>query len=335
MNCNLKISVIIPVYNTADYLCRCLNSILNNDYNNFEIICINDGSTDNSLEILQEYKNKEDRILLIDVPNGGISRARNLGLDYATGDYVCFIDSDDWIHSRFFSRMINVVAEGDFDIVFCEYIRVDDLVEEETIVTEKERGVCLSSKNALDIHTFKSFVWGRLYRRQLFEKTCFIEDVKISEDKLFNVLLVSRNPQLHILYLNERLYYYFNRRNSAINTSHSMDFKALSYIYLDYAENSTDILFKDIFLTEAFKNTFSARYGLMVEKDVSVKHEMDLLVKRCLSLEKLQRPFPLKKAILLRLFAYFPFLYRWFRILNDPTMLVWEKAKKEELKRQK
>lgn len=247
MNCNLKISVIIPVYNTADYLCRCLNSILNNDYKNFEIICINDGSTDNSLEILQEYKNKEDRMLLIDVPNGGISRARNLGLDYATGDYVCFIDSDDWIHSRFFSRMINVVAEGDFDIVFCEYIRVDDLVEEETIVTEKERGVCLSSKNALDIHTFKSFVWGRLYRRQLFEKTCFIEDVKISEDKLFNVLLVSRNPQLHILYLNERLYYYFNRRNSAINTSHSMDFKALSYIYLDYAENSTDILFKDIF----------------------------------------------------------------------------------------
>lgn len=100
------VSVIIPIYNTARYLPRCLDSILNNDYKNLEIICINDGSTDNCLEILKEYENKDDRILLIDVPNGGVSKARNLGLDYATGDYICFIDSDDWIHRQFFSALL-------------------------------------------------------------------------------------------------------------------------------------------------------------------------------------------------------------------------------------
>lgn len=100
------VSVIIPIYNTARYLPRCLESIRNSDYKNLEIICINDGSTDNCLEILQEYKNKDNRILVIDVPNGGVSKARNIGLDYATGDYICFIDSDDWIHRQFFSALL-------------------------------------------------------------------------------------------------------------------------------------------------------------------------------------------------------------------------------------
>lgn len=100
------VSVIIPIYNTARYLPRCLESIRNSDYKNLEIICINDGSTDNCLEILQEYKNKDNRVLVIDVPNGGVSKARNIGLDYATGDYICFIDSDDWIHRQFFSALL-------------------------------------------------------------------------------------------------------------------------------------------------------------------------------------------------------------------------------------
>ena len=100
------ISVIIPIHNTSRFLPRCMESIINSDCKNLEIICINDGSTDNCLEILQEYKNKDNRILLIDVPNGGVTKARNIGLDYTTGDYICFIDSDDWIHRQFFSALL-------------------------------------------------------------------------------------------------------------------------------------------------------------------------------------------------------------------------------------
>lgn len=100
------ISVIIPIHNTSRYLPRCMESIINSDCKNLDIICFNDGNTDNCLEILQKYKNKDNRILLIDVPNGGVTKARNIGLDYTTGDYICFIDSDDWIHRLFFSALL-------------------------------------------------------------------------------------------------------------------------------------------------------------------------------------------------------------------------------------
>ena len=97
-----KISVIIPVYNTEQYLKRCLDSIKENTYQYLEIICINDGSTDNSLEILEQYQKDDSRFIIIDQKNSGVSKARNNGLEKATGDYIAFIDSDDWINPKYF-----------------------------------------------------------------------------------------------------------------------------------------------------------------------------------------------------------------------------------------
>lgn len=96
------ISVIVPVFNTAGLLERCLNSIINNGYNQLEIICVNDGSTDNSLSILHEYSKNDNRIKIIDLDNGGVSMERNRALSVATGDFFVFIDSDDWIHKEYF-----------------------------------------------------------------------------------------------------------------------------------------------------------------------------------------------------------------------------------------
>ena len=89
------ISVIIPVYNTADYLPRCLDSVINSDYRNLEIICVNDGSTDNSLDILNEYAEKDSRIRVITITNGGVSNARNVGIESSSGEFIAFVDSDD------------------------------------------------------------------------------------------------------------------------------------------------------------------------------------------------------------------------------------------------
>ena len=105
------ISVIIPVYNTAPYLPRCLDSVINNDYKNLEIICVNDGSTDSSPEILRGYEKNDSRIKVFDVKNGGVSRARNIGLDSASGEYIAFIDSDDWIHRQYFDILIDFAQE--------------------------------------------------------------------------------------------------------------------------------------------------------------------------------------------------------------------------------
>ena len=106
MNGEPKISVIIPIYNTAAYLPRCLDSILQNTYRSLEIICVNDGSTDDSAVILERYAAADSRIIAVNQENAGVSAARNTGLDMATGDFIAFVDSDDWVHPQYFEILI-------------------------------------------------------------------------------------------------------------------------------------------------------------------------------------------------------------------------------------
>ena len=101
-----KISVIVPVYNVEKYLARCLDSIINQTLADIEIICINDGSTDNSLEILNDYAKKDSRIKIIDQTNAGLSCARNAGMQIAQGEYIGFVDSDDWIDLDFYEKLV-------------------------------------------------------------------------------------------------------------------------------------------------------------------------------------------------------------------------------------
>ncbi len=114
------ISVIIPVYNTEEYLPRCLDSILNNTYKNLQVICVNDGSVDNSLRILNEYASKDSRVLVIDKENEGVSVARNVGLEYAQGEYISFIDSDDWIHNNYFELLYKESIKNSVDVICCD-----------------------------------------------------------------------------------------------------------------------------------------------------------------------------------------------------------------------
>lgn len=118
---NKKISVIVPVYNTAQFLPRCLNSILDQTYNNLEIICVNDGSTDNSAGILKEYEKKDSRIKILAQKNQGLSGARNTGLKKATGDYITFVDSDDEIESKMIESLLDAIKSTNSDIAVCSF----------------------------------------------------------------------------------------------------------------------------------------------------------------------------------------------------------------------
>ena len=121
------ISIIVPVYNVDNYLRDCLNSILGQTYTNIEIICINDGSTDNSLEILNEYKDKDSRITVISQLNGGLSAARNAGLEVAKGEWVTFVDSDDCIHNKFIERTVFVAKNTGSSLVIARYKSFSDI----------------------------------------------------------------------------------------------------------------------------------------------------------------------------------------------------------------
>ena len=112
-----KISIVIPVYNTEVFLNKCIDSVLNQSYKNIEVMCVNDGSTDKSLEILQNYK--DERLKVISIENHGVSYARNLTLDKITGEYVAFVDSDDYVEEDFCKDLLNILTENNADLSYC------------------------------------------------------------------------------------------------------------------------------------------------------------------------------------------------------------------------
>lgn len=123
----IKISVVMPVYNKELYLEKTLQSILNQTYKNFEIIIVNDGSTDNTKQICDEYAKKDSRISVYNIENGGVSNARNIGLKYVTGEYIQFIDGDDCINQGIFEKYISILESKNYDILFSSYNKVDYL----------------------------------------------------------------------------------------------------------------------------------------------------------------------------------------------------------------
>ena len=120
------ISVIIPIFNMEQYLPRCLDSVLNNTYRDLEILCIDDGSKDGSLKILREYEQQDNRIAVISKANGGVSSARNAGLDHMTGEYVTFIDPHDFVHPRYVELLLNAALESSAGIACCSFRLVED-----------------------------------------------------------------------------------------------------------------------------------------------------------------------------------------------------------------
>ena len=117
---NDTVSIIVPIYNKEKYLEKCLDSILGQTYRDLEIILVDDGSTDNSLAICQRYAEKDPRIKIYHKPNGGVSSARNLGLEKSTGKYISFVDPDDFIHSEFIERLEMMLVQSDAEIAYCK-----------------------------------------------------------------------------------------------------------------------------------------------------------------------------------------------------------------------
>ena len=221
---NEKITVIVPVYNVEHYLDKCLDSLINQTYKNLEIIVINDGSTDNSGIICQEYARKDNRIVYIEKENGGLSDARNVGLDKMTGSYVTFIDSDDWVELDYVEVLYNKLLEYCADIAvgnYCKFNESDSnfyfhisgnyfekLYDNVSIVD------CLNDSNKL-FNSALIVAWGKIYRKEIVSNFRFPVG-RVAEDTIFNLraLLASKN----IVYINKASYIYRVRSGSISNT---------------------------------------------------------------------------------------------------------------------
>lgn len=184
-----KISIIIPVYNAEDKLHRCLDSVLKQSYKDIEVIIINDGSTDGSLSICESYKSKDNRVIIIDKKNAGVSAARNSGLRIATGKYIQFVDSDDFVNENMSERLVEKIKENDSDVVICGYHRIEknrvtDKFSKETTISE----ICDFKDKFSEIFKGALFnvPWNKLYKREKI-KEYFKENLCIGEDLLFNL----------------------------------------------------------------------------------------------------------------------------------------------------
>lgn len=164
----MKFSMIVPVYNVEAYLDDCLTSLQSQEYTDFEVICVNDGSTDGSREILSEWESRFPQLKVIDRENGGLSAARNTGLETASGDYVVFVDSDDWVESTMLSRL---AEEAHGEDMICFACRKSDSGATDTLIPEQNGGWNYYNRHALE-HREVPFVcvWQRCYRREFLLK---------------------------------------------------------------------------------------------------------------------------------------------------------------------
>ena len=200
------VSVVVPIYNVAEYLNECIDSILAQDYKKTEIILVDDGSTDHSGKICDEYASKNRNIRVIHQKNGGLSAARNKGLSVAKGTYICFIDSDDYILPGYLSEMLNVMKKNKSDICVCGY---SEIVPPEKTITGQDATIqFLVQQENLDI-----LAWNKIYRLDLFKDfDVTYPEGKKNEDNLTTYKLYSHADK--VSYISKSLYYYRERENS-------------------------------------------------------------------------------------------------------------------------
>lgn len=220
---NPEISIIVPVYNIASFIGDCIESILNQSFHNFELILIDDGSTDGSLNICCEYKERDSRIVIFDGGHQGVGKARNLGMDRASGSYICFIDGDDLVHPEFLERLYNVGRQNEADIVIGEFQRInsdykiDAKADLNTApikeLSEKEVFILLSN------NIIYMTVWGKLYKKTVLSNQRF-KDFSLGEDIEFNTGIYSLSKKFFNVPL--PLYLYRNRANSAVSSGFSL-----------------------------------------------------------------------------------------------------------------
>lgn len=248
-----QVSIIVPAYNVENYIERCLNSLVNQTFKDIEIITINDGSTDKSLELLNKYAKEDIRVSVIDLGDEGVSYCRNLGVEKANGKYIMFVDSDDWIDSNMIEAMYKKAEENKLDLVMCSYIREfkdhskekrfnlpeEIIYKEDKVKNELLRKLVgpvkeeLSNPEMLDA---LGTVWGKLYRADILKenKLKFVDlsEIGSAEDTLFNIFTF--NYLKKVMFLNKPMYHYWRDNPKSVTSQYNPKLKEQRKVFFKY-----------------------------------------------------------------------------------------------------
>lgn len=271
-----KISVIIPVYNVEKYLDKCIMSVINQSYKNLEIIIVDDGSTDNSRVLCDKYAKIDNRIKVFHKKNGGLSDARNFGLKHATGEFIAFLDSDDWIDEKLYTTLYSNLHMYNADISICKYKKVYN--ENEKLNGENTNGKYkievignISALEKLHLHCDENRVqmivaWNKLYKKELLDGELFPRG-KIHEDELLIPQLLYKANK--IVYINKELIYYRQRENSIMNKNFNIE--RLDYLY---ALNNRNMFFKSKRLFNLYELGRKCELNVNIEFYYKVKNSL-------------------------------------------------------------
>lgn len=310
------ISIIVPIYNGEKYLKKCLNSILRQTYKNIEVILINDGSIDKSNQICKEYIKLDDRIIYIEQKNKGVSGARNKGIEVANGDFVLFVDVDDYMQPNMIEELYNKAKKYNSDIVISNY----HIVEKSNIIRNEynmEKVNITSNefiKYMLNEEFYRGFLWNKLINRRIIANCRFDENIHIMEDLVF-LLEISKNINSVYVLKDEYLYFYVQHDLSAL---HKKTIKQMSNCLayekiVDYIiENNIKLLDDDYcYYIWNYVYTFMCNYCYMNAKGILIneyKQKRKNDIKKMLK-KALKRKISIIDKIKLIILFYFPNLY--------------------------
>lgn len=231
-----KISIIIPVYNGEKYIKKCLDSIKSQTFQDYEVLIINDGSKDNTKKIIETYL-EDDRFKLYNRTNHGIGSSRNFGIEKSKGNYICFIDSDDYVDLNYLEKLYTKINSDKLDMVVCNYIELNEELNIEKKVKINEFANTTINKNPELLLEINKSPWNKIYKKNIIKNIKFPENLKY-EDTEF-LLKVMKNAKIG--YINEYLNYYIIHSNSETTTMDKRVFDILTIIknIRDFYENSS------------------------------------------------------------------------------------------------
>ena len=330
-----KISVIVPVYNVECYLENMINSILAQTYTDFELLIIDDGSTDKSGEICDKFATKDSRIRVFHIPNSGVSNARNYGLLKASGEYVHFADSDDYIEPNMYAEFSEIAKKYHPDIIMCGSLQVNTKRNTSTVVAPKietylkDREHIIDFLDGLLLNDTKClihYIWNKWYRKEFLmnRKLTFSSELNLGEDYVFNCYAIK---EMRTLYMISKAYYhYFIRGNSLVSAfqsepwkSREMLFNAHKSLYESYGiwpENKNEILL------EEGKMCFAALRGVNSERCKLSKKEKKLFVMKMYTSKQMVFIYFYLKHSNKKLHKLWLFIIRTFGITGIRIVLV-------------
>jgi glycosyltransferase involved in cell wall biosynthesis len=314
-----QVSIIIPVYNAAACLCNCLDSILAQTYTNLEILLINDGSIDESLSICRGYAQKDTRIRVIDQQNEGVSSARNAGLSHATGDYIAFVDADDYLATDYIERLYTDACTYDADIVCCNFFEIlnGETVEINTPKVLRSRLITEPSELFFDFveckEAYGTSVWAKIIRSSLAKQISF-QSLAFGEDQIYMFDLFTLSPKV---YLNEYKGYYYIRNESSVTISSGMlDIKRnrnelqMQRYKLDHLPSSLQSLYPRYYNLYAMSICVLAKTASLLSNRKQRAQTRRSILPEIGSIMQKKQWISMRNRLYLNLYRYLPGIYR-------------------------